>query len=74
MEMLLFTCPGCEQVFKYNKIFDHVKQCQRISEDHKMSEDSVKEKILSNVPEASKIPHLYSTMSKYIHVFDKDSK
>ena len=39
-----------------------------------MSEASIKEKIVANVPEAANIPHLYSTMSKAIHVFDKDSK
>ena len=39
-----------------------------------MSEESIKEKIVANVPEAQNIPHLYSTMSKSIHVFDKDSK
>ena len=74
LDMLLFTCPGCGVAKKYKQIFEHVKECDQISQDHKMSEDSVKEKILANVPEAQNIPHLYSTMSKFIHVFDKDSK
>ena len=74
LDMLLFICPGCKQSMKYRKIFEHVKQCDKISEDHKMSEESIKEKIVANVPQAQQIPHLYSTMSKSIHVFDKDSK
>ena len=74
LEMLLFTCPGCKAVKKYKNIFSHVKECAEISEDHKMSEESIKEKIVANVPESQNIPHLYSTMSKAIHVFDKDSK
>ena len=76
LEMLQFTCPGCENMrpLRYKAIFDHVKQCDKISNEMKVSKQDMVNQIVANVPAAQQIPHLYSSMSNTIYVFDKDSK
>ena len=51
-----------------------MKQCDKISEEMKISKQEMVNQIVANVPAAQQIPHLYSSMSNIIYVFDKDSK
>ena len=72
--MLMFTCPGCGVNKKYRQFFAHVAECDKITEEMKTSQNQMKQKVAANQVAVPKIPHLYSTMSQVIFVFDKDSK
>ena len=41
MELLIFECPGCGERKRYQAFFEHVKNCDRISEENMTSNEQM---------------------------------
>lgn len=45
LENLQFLCPGCKQNLKYETFFEHVKDCDAIAEESKITENQLRQQV-----------------------------
>lgn len=74
LELLNFKCPGCNEKKRYTQFYEHVKQCDKITDAERVSAEQIQKIVTENQNAVPVVQHNYSSLSRYIYVLEKDTK
>lgn len=74
LELVNFTCPGCNEKKRYKAFFEHVKICESIGADAMVSNEQIQKIVAENQNAVPLVQHNYSSLAQNIYVVEKDSK